>query len=112
MDMGVGQPDAGVFDGQHRSMSLPQGGRPDRIGSLFATVLARLPQRRIPAAPNSYAWASGRLGRPWTVGGSVFISWMAFPQLSFLFSGLVSGPRSATRCYGPLAATILASSPN
>ena len=29
----------------------------------------------------------GYLGRPWTVGGSVFISWMAFPQLSFLFSG-------------------------
>ena len=32
--MGAGQPDAGVVDGQHRSMSLCRGGRPDRIGSL------------------------------------------------------------------------------
>ena len=31
-----------------------QGGRPDRIGSLFATVLARLLQRRIPGGPNGY----------------------------------------------------------
>ena len=29
----------------------------------------------------------GCLGRRWTVGGSVFVSWMAFPQLSYLFWG-------------------------
>ena len=29
------QPDAGVVDGQHRSMSPVHGGRPDRIGPLF-----------------------------------------------------------------------------
>ena len=33
--MRPGQPDAGVVDGQHRSMSPVHGGRPDRIGSLF-----------------------------------------------------------------------------
>ena len=35
MDVGAGQPDAAVVDGQHRSMSPAQGGRPHRIGSLF-----------------------------------------------------------------------------
>ena len=30
MDVGAGQPDAAVVDGQHRSMSPAQGGRPDR----------------------------------------------------------------------------------
>ena len=35
MDTGAGQPDAGVADGQHWSMSPVQEGRPDRIGSLF-----------------------------------------------------------------------------
>ena len=124
MDVGAGQPDAGVVDGQHRSMSPAQGGRLDRVGSLFdgacptaatpdtglterlpwwrkrsanpvwtwgranrtlplstvstgrcplrregartgsarcSTVLARLPQRRIPAWPNGYvvAWWRG-----------------------------------------------------
>ena len=54
MDVGAGQPDATVVDGQHRLMSPAQGGGPDRIGSLFATVLARLPQRRIPGGPNAY----------------------------------------------------------
>ena len=32
---GPGQPDAGVVDGQHRSMCPVHAGRPDRIGSLF-----------------------------------------------------------------------------
>ena len=35
MDKRPGQPDAGVVDGWHRSMSPVHGGRPDRIGSLF-----------------------------------------------------------------------------
>ena len=35
MDMPPGQPDAGVVDGQHRSMSPVHAGRPDWIGSLF-----------------------------------------------------------------------------
>jgi len=35
MDVRPGQPDAGVVDGQYRSMSRVQGGRPDRICSLF-----------------------------------------------------------------------------
>ena len=35
MDMRPGQPDAGVVDGQHRSMSPVHAGRPDRIGSLL-----------------------------------------------------------------------------
>ena len=35
MDMGAGQPDAGVVDDQHRSNVPTQAGRaPDRIGSL------------------------------------------------------------------------------
>jgi len=35
MDMRPGRPDAGVVDGQHRSMSPVHAGRPDRIGSLL-----------------------------------------------------------------------------
>ena len=35
----------------------------------------------------------GYLGRRWTVGGSAFLSWMSFPQLSFIFyHGLVRPP--------------------
>ena len=51
--MGAGQPEAGVVDGQHGSMSLRREG--PRTGSArCSTVLARLPQRRIPVGPNAY----------------------------------------------------------
>ena len=63
MDMGVGQPpDAGVVDGQHRSMSLGREGRPDRIGSLFdaACPTAATPdtgrtERLLPSQPSHRA---------------------------------------------------------
>ena len=48
----------------------------------------------------------GYLGRPWTIGGSVFISWMAFPAALVALLGLVSGPRSSIRCTVQLAAAI------
>ena len=54
--MGEGQPEAGVVDSQHGSMSLRRGGRPDRIGSLFdgACPTAATPDtgrtERLPAA--------------------------------------------------------------
>ena len=69
---GAGQPDAGVVDGQHRSMSLCREGA--RTGSArCSTVLARLPQLRIPVGLNAYAGvrAYGRAsgGRPGRPGG-------------------------------------------
>ena len=48
----------------------------------------------------------GYLGRPWTIGGSVFISWMAFPAALVALLGQVSGPRSSIRCTVQLAAAI------
>ena len=57
MDMGAGQPDVGVVEGQHRSMSLCREGPPEgpRTGpARCSTMLPRQPQRRIPGRPNGY----------------------------------------------------------
>ena len=60
MNMGPGQPDAGVVDGQYRSMSRVQGGCPDRIGLLFddACPTAVTPGYRY--GPNGYEAATSQ----------------------------------------------------
>ena len=64
-DMRPGQPDAGVVDDQHRSMSLCREGRPDRIGSLFDDACPTAVNARIPGWPNAYFWTTrGALGCP------------------------------------------------
>ena len=80
--------------GQAPSNSEPiRSGRPPRARDIDRCWPSTTPASgwpaptSIPGVPNAYHLGIWALGRPWTVGGSVFISWMPFPQLSFLFSG-------------------------
>ena len=69
MDVGAGQPDAAVVDGQHPSMSPAQKGRADRIGSLFdgACPTAATPAtgrtERLPHGPTDPGKAPDRRSR-------------------------------------------------
>ena len=69
MDMGAGQPDVGVVEGQHRSMSrAARAPGPDRLA--VRRCLPDCRKRRIPARPNGYLADGNRSAKPWKNGRS------------------------------------------